>query len=274
MSLEERIGAALADDAVTSHALDELLIEVEAAVAAADEAADKMRERALDPTLSADPVEARATMEDAAFTGDRLRAILPRLQQRFRKVHLQEAYDRWVIDYESVKAKVDAAAEELKALYPEWAAKLTDLLLRIEGINGEVRRVSSAKPFDAEAANGDGRWLREVELEARGMEGFGHALSILKDMQLPSWSPSGTLAWPPHRPLDPAFIAPTPGGDPRLHSSRWHEVHEEQDRAARERAAREEAERQAKSPVATAPHADWWKKWEEDAATRAAQARP
>jgi hypothetical protein len=49
--------------------------------------------------------------------------------------------------------------------------KLVDLLLRIEEVDREVRRINSAKPFDAKEANGDGRWLLETELAARGIKG-------------------------------------------------------------------------------------------------------
>ena len=99
-----------------------------------------------------------------------------------------------------------------------------------------MQAVNNAKPFDAEAANGDGRrWLRSVEMEARGLERFGmYDLTIMKDLKPPSWAPTNQPAWPPYRPLDLAMVTPVVGGDPRLHSSRWYEVwEEEQQRRAR-----------------------------------------
>jgi hypothetical protein len=42
--------------------------------------------------------------------------------------------------------------------------------------------------------------------------------------------------WPPHRPPNPAVIAPVLVGDPRLYTDRWWEVKQEQEQAAAERA--------------------------------------
>jgi hypothetical protein len=80
--------------------------------------------------------------------------------------------------------------------------KVTDLLLQIEQIDAEVRRLANAKPYDADAANGDGRHLRPVEAEARGVEGFRlEQASIMRDLKLPHWAADGGFARPPHRPL-------------------------------------------------------------------------
>jgi hypothetical protein len=215
--LEQRIAAALADNDIASSDLAALITEVEVAVAAADEAAITAREQALDPIVMPDPAKARVAMEAAAFNRDRLRTVLPRLQQHFRKVCSREEYSHWVAQYEQTKAKRDAAAEELRTIYPEIVTKLTDLLLRIEVIDREVERVRSAKPFDAKEANGDGRWLLETELTARGLDHFGvHDLKILKDLALPSFTEAAKLVWPPHRPIDWSSVVPVfrhPGAD-------------------------------------------------------------
>ena len=156
-------------------------------------------------------------MEQAAFTRDRLCNVLPRLQQHFKEVSSQEEYTRWVAGYEQVKIKRDATAAELRTIYPEFASKLVDLLLRIEVVDREAERVRSAKPFDAKKANGDGRWLVETELAARGLDSFGvHDHRILKDLQLPSFSELTKLAWPPYRPVDWSSVVPVfrqPGAD-------------------------------------------------------------
>jgi hypothetical protein len=60
-------------------------------------------------------------------------------------------------------------------------------------------------------------------------------------------SEDGTWVLPPHRPPNPAVIAPVPGGDLRLYADRWWEVKEEQPRALRERQERKAPERQAKA---------------------------
>jgi hypothetical protein len=115
-----------------------------AATADADKAAIQAREQALDPIASPDPNKAHAAMEAAAFTCDRLRNVLPRLQTKFIKAQRSEAHARWVVDYERVKIERDAAAEKLRVLYPEVAAKLVDLLLRIEVVDREMTRVNDA----------------------------------------------------------------------------------------------------------------------------------
>jgi hypothetical protein len=135
------------------------------------------------------------------------------------------------VDYEQAKVKRDAAAEELKVIYPEFEAKLVGLLLRIEEVDREVRRVKSEKPFDAKEANGDGRWLLETELVARGLDHFRiHDLQIMRDLKLPQFEAGAQLAWPPHRPIDWSSVAPVarhPGAD-------WAVEREERARAVRE----------------------------------------
>jgi hypothetical protein len=81
-TLESRIATALAATDITSSDLSQLLIEADAAIAAADKTAEEERSKALDPALSPDPKVARAAMEDAAFTRDRLKTLLPRLQTK------------------------------------------------------------------------------------------------------------------------------------------------------------------------------------------------
>jgi hypothetical protein len=240
-TLEQRIAGALAKDDVSSDDLVVLIAETETAVTTADEAATTAHELAFDLIASPDAGEARAAMEQAIFTRDRLRSVLPKLQQHFNDVLSHEEYARWVAQYEAVKIKRDAAAEELRTIYPEIATKLTDLLLRIETIDREVKRVRSAKPFDAKEANGDGRWLLETELTARGLDDFGvHDLKILQDLKLPNFSEPTKLIWPPHRPIDWSSVVPA---RPHRGADWWKDAQEEDDRKRAE-ATRLEAEHQ------------------------------
>ena len=71
-------------------------------------------------------------------------------------------------------------------------------------------------------------------------------LSIMKDLKLPVWDGSLLPLWPPHRPIDPALIAPMAGGDPRLYTGDWWQVWQERAIALREQTEREAAEREAK----------------------------
>ena len=58
----------------------DVLVEAQAA----DKTEEEERTKALDPALSPDPKAARQAMEDAAFTRDRLKTLLPRLEARYR----------------------------------------------------------------------------------------------------------------------------------------------------------------------------------------------
>jgi hypothetical protein len=111
ITLEERIATALSSD-TASDAVAILIAEVETAIVAADKAAEMEREKALDPLASPDAAKARASMEDAAFTRDRLRTVLPRLQQRLNESRVAEYAARWEPDFRQVEAKLDELAED------------------------------------------------------------------------------------------------------------------------------------------------------------------
>ena len=219
-TLEQRISAALADNDIDSSALATLIAETEAATADADKAAIQAREQALDPILSPDAGKARAAMEQAAFTRDRLCNVLPRLQTKVTKAQRNEAHAKWVIEYEQVKVKRDAAAEKLRTKYPEAVATLVELLLDIEVVDREVTRVNDAGlPFLTDGSPYDARYaqLKSVELDARGLDHFGvHDLKILKDLALPSFTEPTKLAWPVQKLVDWSSVVPVfrhPGAD-------------------------------------------------------------
>ena len=197
-TLEYRIASALSATAITSDELGVLIKATEAAVVEADKVAEQERLKALDPLRSPNAAQARQVMEDAAFACDRLRTVLPRLQESLSRVAAQEAYNDWVkTAYEPVKAQRDAAAAELRSLYAPFVIKMADLLLRIEQIDREIRRVNDTRPR-CESANGDGRHLQSVETEARGAGRLGET-SICRDIRLPHWRPGDGYAWPINR---------------------------------------------------------------------------
>jgi hypothetical protein len=212
MTLEQKIADALGVGNISTAAdLSQLVEEATAAAAAADEVAEEARKKALDPGAPVDVSAASAAILSANLSRDRLNAALPRLQHRLTKVEAQERYDRWLVDYETVKGKRDAAAAKLYVLYAPFVVKLTDLLEQIEAIDADVKRVNDAKPVDADAANGDGRHLRPVEAAARGVEGFRlEQASIMRDLKLPHWGVDAGFAWPPHRPV---LLAPLSAHD-------------------------------------------------------------
>jgi hypothetical protein len=160
--------------------------------------AEHERARALDPLRSPDAAKAREVMASTEFARDRLRSVLPRLEQRYEKVRRVEVKARWVASYEVAKAKVDAAAEELKALYPEYTNKLINLLLRIRQIDAEAKRVMDAKPCPEASEPADSRCLLATELVARELTGIRPDLTLDRSLVLPDFKYPGRQAWPPY----------------------------------------------------------------------------
>jgi hypothetical protein len=103
VTTEKQITAALANRDITSDALASLIVDTEAAIAAAEQAAEHARARALDPALSPDPAQARQAMEDAAFAADRLRTLLPKLRAKHRQVAARETYAEWAQQFDALK---------------------------------------------------------------------------------------------------------------------------------------------------------------------------
>jgi len=200
--LERRLASALSDDSITSSILAALIDETEVAIADADAAAERERIRAMDPALSPDLRKARAAMEDATFAAHRLRTLEPRLQKRLQHVQYVEAHDRWLETYTAVKVKRDAAAEELKQVYPEVVSKLVELLARIRAIDAEVRRVNASKPVMVGEPWDGNLSLELTECKARGVTGFNSPdYSLDRGVRFPDFDKPGQNHWPPHQPL-------------------------------------------------------------------------
>jgi hypothetical protein len=85
-----------------------------------------------------------------------------------------DAYTRWLSQYEAVKARQVALAQEQDDMYRRYI----DLRLRIEGVDREARRVNEVKPF---LSDNDGRLLGNTESVARAA-----GLSIMADLALPA----------------------------------------------------------------------------------------
>jgi hypothetical protein len=104
-----------------------------------------------------------------------------------------------VAQYEEAAAEQATLAQELAELYPPFAAKIVDLLLRIQKADNRATHLDFYKPKGADGLPyGDGRSPRRTEEQARVR---GGGLSILKDLRLPSWIANPVTAWPPWRPL-------------------------------------------------------------------------
>jgi hypothetical protein len=195
-------------------------------------------------------------MAAAEFDRDRLHTLLPRMQQRLQQAQAAECAARWQLDFEQVAAKRDELAQEYAEFYPKLTGVLADLFGRAEAIDKEVSRINGSAPA------GEHRRLADVELAARNLESFSTANpSIAKAVQLPDWAHSAKMAWPPPRPIDPAWFAPAVPVD-RRYSADWWQVKEEEARALQERREREETEREAKALENY--HGPRW--WEQDRA--------
>jgi hypothetical protein len=191
--LEQRIADALGDNAIKSAVLAALYNEVAAAITAAATAADHAKERALNPSTQ-DAQAARARRDDCVFQLERLKAALPPLQQRYSQVRLAERRTEWREQFAQVKAKRDATAEKLQAIY-ELTEQLIEVLQEGQQVDQEVEIVNSTAP------NGEPDRLLTTECAARGVNGVGPngALSLMTDLKLPRWNAPG-LAWPPPEP--------------------------------------------------------------------------
>jgi hypothetical protein len=246
ITLEQEIVAALADADINSSDLSALIERTEAAISEADQTAETARSKALDPALSPDPKTARAAMEDAAFTRDRLKTLLPRLQARYQEVQAQECLTQWRSDYEKLKVERDGLAEELRTIYPEFEAKIPDLFTRIAANDAELSCLHQARP------GGVGLHLLGAELVARDLERFkATEPSIAQELKLPTFAPDQRLAWPPPQPSLAVMVAQSmaPPYDPRF-SADWAAAQKADNvrRATNEKQwSEEEAARQAES---------------------------
>ena len=203
-TLVQKLAAALSAADVKSSDLADLITETESAIATADKTAEEERAKALDPALSPDPKAAREAMQDAEFSRDRLKTLLPRLQARYEQLQAKEYEARWYAKLEEVEAKRDALVEELR-VYPAIAAKLVDILSRIPAIDSEVSRINGSAPSGVKDR------LLKVEQQARGVEGFGLSgawdprglLALAADLKLPKFEEDGNryqYSWPPPPP--------------------------------------------------------------------------
>jgi hypothetical protein len=205
-TLEQKVAAALSAADVKSSDLADLIAETESAIATADKTAEEERAKALDPALSPDPKAAREAMQDAEFSRDRLKTLLPRLQARHKQLQAKEYEARWYAELEGVEAKRDALVEELR-VYPAMVAKLVNILSRIPAIDAEVSRLNCSAP------PGVSERLRTVEQVARNADGFVPSgsfsftglLSLATDLRLPKFEFDGfgdryQFSWPPPTP--------------------------------------------------------------------------
>jgi len=122
-----------------------------------------------------------------------------------------------------------ALAEELRALYTEFAPKLADVLARAVKLDREIKRARQTKPLLQTGEAPDGRELTLVEPAARGfthLDGVNH-LTLTRAMVVPDWCNPEKRIWPPYN------GAPDPE-EQRLDLEAWRvaERHVEQEKYA------------------------------------------
>ena len=174
-----------------------LIGEAEAASTSAEEAAQCARAQALDPALSAEKVTvARREMDDAMFRRDRMQMAVTKLGERLRELKTQEEDQRRWTAYEKAKAERDKLATELKDVYPTIAARLADLVPRIDANDREIEKINTrARPNGAD-------WLAGAELIARGLKGFNDSTAnvprITEELRLPrfEYNRHDPYTWP------------------------------------------------------------------------------
>jgi hypothetical protein len=143
-SIEQRACFALTD-AIDASTLHSLIDDVAAGINTAEQLAAVEKERALDPTQSPDPHEARQAAEDAAFMANRLRTILPRLQQRYTEQQQAEHTQAWRKRYTALQSERDQLSAEFETYLP-LAMQMANLFARADALDNRIRDLNVASP--------------------------------------------------------------------------------------------------------------------------------
>jgi hypothetical protein len=125
--LEQKIASALNGADLTSTDITKLIAEVEAAAAAAGEAAVKVREDALNPSTIVDAAEVGGWIASAELTRDRLKVAVPKLQRQWHEVALAESIAAWQVDFDKIRDERDAVAAEWNERYPQLVDESREL---------------------------------------------------------------------------------------------------------------------------------------------------
>jgi hypothetical protein len=193
-AIEERIASTLAAaDDVKSADLAALIQEVETAAQAADGAATKAREQALDPAVVVDAAKVGAAVATAELTCDRLQAALPRLQERHKQVRRAEAGAAWKAEAEELEARRKALMIEFRKFYPEMIDRIVDHLYSMRALDNEINHFNYRRP--------DGS-MNSLELSTP---------FFAMDLKIPDPdNRGGQLLWPPPPNLALQYLAAMP----------------------------------------------------------------
>ncbi len=219
-SLEQKIVAALT--AEPPPALDRLLTlvaETEAVIIEADNSAEIARTEFFDPVLTPDIHEARDRMESTQHAAERLRTLLPRLQDKAREVEHEADRQEWEIDFGLLADERNALAKELRQLYPNAVAQLVSWFSRAADLDRRLSQLHQTRPPGCKGT------LLGAELVARNLTEFSRDTpSLTRELRLPDWQ-DNKLAWPAREVPASVLLAESMStSDPRRHSANWFEV--------------------------------------------------
>lgn len=143
MSLANRIAEALTKQK-TAAEVEPLIEEVRAAITAAEVDAASHRAMALDPTATDDDVRtARAAMEDAQFTADRLKEAEKRIAERVQDLRQAEEEARRKAQADALAERQSAIRSQFEAEYPVLAQRIASLAMEMEaaGLRQELPKL-------------------------------------------------------------------------------------------------------------------------------------
>src|SRR5215831_1590175 len=180
LTIEQRIAVALRDD-IKSGAVAALITEVEAAAQAADAAATKAHEDALDPAVVVDTAKVASEVAAATLTRDRLRAALPRLRARYTEIRHQEDVAKWKAQADELEPRGVALLDGFAEFYPEMAKRIANHLDDMRAFDEQVDDLNRRRP------NGVPALSRSTP-------------ALAKDLRIPSPYKTGELWWPPPQP--------------------------------------------------------------------------
>jgi hypothetical protein len=244
LSLQRRLGIVLSrDDHCSSDELRALIQETTDAVAEADEKAQRYHQQTLDIACD-DPAAAKEAERESVLTRQRLLIAQSRTEEKLATVVRRENRDRWMADRNRVAAKRDAAAKQFREV-PDYFDDLVAIFKLAAEVDLEVQRVNAANPTGSEP-------LKSVECHARGIPAFSRSQpSIISTTQLPQWSDSQRMVWPPKPVPLGVLVAGSMAAHNPAYTDRWYE--HQGDRRAEQEAdqqrtaayyARQEQERQ------------------------------
>ena len=150
LELEQCIADALAAvPMISSSALAALYSEVEVAAAEADVAAREAKDAAIDVVRSSDGRAARAAMEEAAITKDRLQNSLPRLRARMLEVVNAERCAAWLAAAEKLSPVRDNTAVIFNERIPQLLAELVDCFEQVTAVDRAIADLNGTSPSGA-----------------------------------------------------------------------------------------------------------------------------